>query len=542
MRLSQYYQTIKHLKLIQIFYRIKRKIFKSDYKIYQNTIVRRKLRENFIDPIRKKPSLLKDREFIFLNKIGNINKIGWNAHGMDQLWRYNLHYFDDLNSSNAEDRYSWHKKLIKDWISFSSSNETVGVDSYPISLRVVNWIKWNLRCNENEKVIDNSLFNQGLHLEKNLEFHILGNHLFSNAKALIFLGCYFDGEVPDRWLKKGLEIIYAQLEEQILQDGANFELSPMYHSIFIEDILDILNILKTFREDEFKKLSNFAEDKVYKMIDWLYHMKFSNSLSLFNDTADGIAANFNKICHYASELGFKNSDKIYHEPFYLKHLKDSGYIAVYLDNMKIILDVANLGPNHLMAHSHADTLSFELESKKEKFFVNSGTSTYELSERRLFERSTKAHNCIHLNNKNSSDVWSSFRVGKRAKPKNLSIEKNENFFKVSCSHDGYSSIFNNLTPKRVWIFGKNKISIRDTLKGKYKTAVSRFILNSFVKISKEDDTNFILRSPNQKLKFKVIKGKANIVNWKHSHKMGELIENKCIEVSFVNDECHIEII
>ena len=85
MRLSQYYQTIKHLKLIQIFYRIKRKIFKSDYKIYQNTIVRRKLRENFIDPIRKKPSLLKDREFIFLNKIGNINKIGWNAHGMDQL-------------------------------------------------------------------------------------------------------------------------------------------------------------------------------------------------------------------------------------------------------------------------------------------------------------------------------------------------------------------------------------------------------------------------------------------------------------------------
>ena len=45
-------------------------------------------------------------------------------------------------------------------------------------------------------------------------------------------------------VKKGLKIINDELKEQVLNDGGHFELSPMYHAIFLEDLLDLINILQ----------------------------------------------------------------------------------------------------------------------------------------------------------------------------------------------------------------------------------------------------------------------------------------------------------
>ena len=39
---------------------------------------------------------------------------------------------------------------------------------------------------------------------------------------------------------QGLTILDKQLGEQILEDGRHFELSPMYHSIMLELVLDLL--------------------------------------------------------------------------------------------------------------------------------------------------------------------------------------------------------------------------------------------------------------------------------------------------------------
>ena len=104
----------------------------------------------------------------------------------------------------------------------------------------------------------------------------------------------------------------------------------------------------------------------------------------------------------------------------------------------MILDVGSIGPDNIPAHSHADTLSFELAFDGERVLVNSGTSTYEVSQRRTFERSTKAHNTLEINEQNSSEVWSSFRAGKRAKIFDLKIKRKADETNVSCSHDGYS--------------------------------------------------------------------------------------------------------
>ena len=40
-----------------------------------------------------------------------------------------------------------------------------------------------------------------------------------------------------------------ELPEQILADGGHFELSPMYHALVLEDLLDLVNIARRYDSD-----------------------------------------------------------------------------------------------------------------------------------------------------------------------------------------------------------------------------------------------------------------------------------------------------
>ncbi len=50
-----------------------------------------------------------------------------------------------------------------------------------------------------------SLFQQTHVLNQQLEYHLQGNHLLANAKALVFAGSCFDGDIADGWLRRGTE-------------------------------------------------------------------------------------------------------------------------------------------------------------------------------------------------------------------------------------------------------------------------------------------------------------------------------------------------
>ena len=109
------------------------------------------------------------------------------------------------------------------------------------------------------------------------------------------------------------------------------------------------------------------------------------------------------------------------------------------------------------AHAHADTLSFELTYKNQRVFVNGGTSTYEISDKRLRERSTSNHNTVVLNDCNSSDVWGSFRTGRRAKPINLNVKHFKDSITISCAHDGYTFLPGRPIHYREWYINNNKL-------------------------------------------------------------------------------------
>ena len=296
-----YFNTICHLKLKQIFFRIWYYLIKpSVNKSFKPNLRVRK--DHFILPIQKKISLINEDTFKFLNSSHSLSEFGWNGdtNVISKLWRYNQHYFDDLVAVRSYQRKAWHDKLLKRWVNENMIGEGVGWEPYPVSLRIVNWIKWQLSGNKLSNHCIQSLALQATWLSKKIEWHIQGNHLFSNAKALVFVGLFFSNKETEILLKKGLKIIDEELNEQVLNDGGNFERSPMYHAIFLEDIFDLINISKTYpniiKKSQINKWIKIADN----MLRWLNTMIHPDgNIAFFNDSAFEIAPNFKELKKYA---------------------------------------------------------------------------------------------------------------------------------------------------------------------------------------------------------------------------------------------------
>ena len=535
--ISRYFHTIRYLKFKQIFYRTWYYFVKPSINNESQVIDLRILENEFCSPIKKKISLINENTFKFLNKSQSLLEVGWNdnINTTTKLWRYNQHYFDDLNAVNSIKRKLWHDQLLKNWISNNSIGKGVGWDPYPTSIRIVNWIKWHLRGN---KLSDASLKNlvlQASWLNKRIEWHILGNHLFSNAKALVFAGLFFSSKQSEIWLKKGLKIIDDELKEQVLGDGGHFELSPMYHSIFLEDLLDLINISNAYPEVIQKSYVNEWTKVAKNMFIWLDSMTHPDGdIAFFNDTALDIAPNLDELKKYAFKLGINYIPKKLNQ---VTHLVDSGYIRFNSNNATGLLDVAAIGPNYLPGHAHADTLSFELSLFGQRLLVNSGTSEYGITKVRQYERSTEAHNTVVVNNKNSSEVWGGFRVARRAYPLDLKIEELENIVNISCAHDGYKRLDERPIHKRNWQFSKSSLVIKDFINGSFESAYAYFHFHPSVTIINDNNNSWKVKMPNGKEVNLIVKiGKSVLEEKYYSPEFGKKLSSQCLTVSLDKKE------
>ena len=78
--------------------------------------------------------------------------------------------------------------------------------------------------------------------------------------------------------------------------------------------------------------------------------------------------------------------------------------------------------------------------------------------------------------KNSSQVWSGFRVANRAKIISKSAElKPNNQITLHGAHDGYKTLFGGCIHMRKLTFRQDSIAVSDTLKGNFKQENHVFI-------------------------------------------------------------------
>lgn len=481
--LTTYWHTLRYLRPRQIYGRVLFRLSTPTVDRRPAPSVRAVLGRHFIAPARRVASMLGPERFRFLSVAHDIVAGRWDDPALPKLWRYNLHYFDDLNAESADERSAWHRALLPRWVRDNPPGEGTGWEPYPTSLRVVNWIKWTLRGNALPPDCVESLAVQVRWLSKRLERHLLGNHLFSNAKALIFAGLYFEGMEADAWLENGLRILERQIPEQILADGGHFERSTMYHALALEDMADIYNVISVSPEAIPARLRPVVTSwalLIAPMRHWLAAMSHPDGeIALFNDAAFGIAPAPVELEQYAARLGLDPPAAL---PPGLTQLSASGYIRVAFPESVAIVDVAPIGPDYLPAHAHADTLSFELSLFGQRVLVNSGTSEYGLGAERLRQRGTRAHNTVVVDGLDSSRVWGGFRVAQRARPFGLEVVHGK-LMEVRCGHDGYRRLPGRVVHTRRWQFDAGMLVVNDDIAGTYHSAEAIFHLHPSVKLA-----------------------------------------------------------
>jgi uncharacterized heparinase superfamily protein len=468
---ARYFHTVRYLRPIQIagraWFRMHRPRPQLRPADPERTAICR-----YASPIESEPTMLDAATFRFLNVTRSVATApDWQASDASALWLYNLHYFDDLNARGAELRRDWHLGLMQRWVQENLPGRGIGWDPYPVSRRIVNWVKWSSRGESLPESCRESLAVQSRWLMRRLEYHLLGNHLFANAKALVHAGLHFEGAEPSRLLRRGLMIVDREVDEQVLEDGGHFERSPMYHAAFLEDLLDLVNLLRRFGQ----RIPATWLAAIERMRRWLQVMTHPDGeIAFFNDAAFGIAPTLEQLEAYAVRLSLGQQNP---ESAPLVPLRASGYVRAMSGAASLLCDCAPLGPDYLLGHAHSDTLSFELSLRNRRILVNSGTSVYGTSTERLRQRGTAAHTTVVVDGADSSEVWSGFRVARRARARLEKTSVSGNQVTVEASHDGYCRLPGRNLHHRRWQLDERTLIVQDRISGRFTRAEAYFHLH-----------------------------------------------------------------
>ena len=417
--------------------------------------------------------------FRFLNEAAELGfPPDWVVADRPLLWRFNLHYFHYLHLLSPDEQAA----LCRSWVAANPPGKGVGWHPYPTALRIVNWS----RAGVSEPDLLASLYRQAAFLFRNLETHIGGNHLLENARALVVAGLFFEGqgEAP-RWLAKGLDLYRRETREQILPDGGHYERSPMYHALMLEGYLDVLNVLPHGHPDRVWLL-----ETAKRMGDALATMTHPDGrLALFNDATHEIALSPEALTGYLHALTG-------HTPRARVSLPDTGYFTHRDEAVSLIIDGGPVGPDHLLAHAHADIFSYELAVHGETFVVDSGVFEYPAGPMRAYVRSTEAHNTVCIDGVDQVECWGSFRVARRFAPEAVVFERSDETTLFEGTFGGYARLIGDglRHHRQVRVEpGRRRITVRDRVEGRGRHRVeSRIHLHPSVTVTPEDD-GFTLR-------------------------------------------------
>ncbi|WP_414660859.1 heparinase II/III family protein [Horticoccus sp. 23ND18S-11] len=427
------------------------------------------------DEARSTVARLAERRFVFLGQEVSFGAgIDWHAKGVSQLWRYHLHYFNPVRAllmvaaeGPAAQGHAIFRDLARSWIAGNRALVGDGWHPYTLSLRIVNWLQvagtWREALDAEPAFRDElhgSLYAQARLLFRQLEFDVRGNHLLENLRALLWAGVAFEGAEARGWFETALTHLREETTEQILADGGHFERTPGYHAVVLENYLEIALLL----ERNAGGCPDWARDTVRRQACFLRDLIGPDGrVPLFKDTAYDATPDpaelLNRVALWLDDRSLKPAAPPGVEtclwfgpeawsrvaswaPYVLPAggtaLAASGYYLMRSETgERVTVDVGQPCPDYLPAHAHADTLSYTYHVRGRPVVVDAGVFEYAAGAWRDFFRSTRAHNTVEIAGENSSEVWSSFRVGRRARPTVKQWLSEPDQVILFAAHDGY---------------------------------------------------------------------------------------------------------
>ncbi len=313
-------------------------------------------------------------------------------------------------------------------------------------------------------------------------------------------------------MQKADRLLLRELEAQYLSDGAHYELSPTYQLVLLWRQLDLLSLVSEKPAPASAPLFPVLRGSIARQLGWCNAFVSSHSgrYPHFNDSAPGIAPSLPAVFDYAGSL------EVFPAPVVLG---DCGYRHWTTGRTDLWIDAAAIGPDHIPGHAHADNLSFELHLDGVPTIVDPAISTYEKNARRHWERSTAAHNTVTVADRDSSETWGGFRVGRRAR---TTIVGEVAGLSLIARHDGYPG-----GHQRIFTLDGNLLTITDCVTGP-ATARFHFDYRSDPILESEELSCGALRM--------TWNGKhARLTHYEQAVSWNELRPARCLEIGFIND-------
>ncbi|NIM98700.1 MAG: hypothetical protein GTO24_11665, partial [candidate division Zixibacteria bacterium] len=363
-------------------------------------------------------------------------KVPWELSRFQHLTTLGQAFLITKNTKYSDE----YRNEIIDW----TENNPVGFGvnwktTMEVAIRASNWLvameyfsKTNPFTVEFLTEFYRSVYEHGRFIRAHLEYSpfFKGNHYLSNIVGLMFIAIYcpFFKEAR-KWLDFCKREIEREMQNQVYDDGCNFEASTSYHRL----VLELFFFCETICERANIHFSSSYKSKLRKMFDFsLYCIKPNGMIPQIGDNDSGRFIVFGKrpildqtyLLNWAAirykESRFKRPEYGFDEesfwifgwegascwnglpcaenPLGSRAFPHAGWFVLRDTHDYCFISCGPNGQNGKGGHAHNDKLSFELMLNGRDVIVDPGTYVYtSYPEERNKFRATAHHNTIKFN-------------------------------------------------------------------------------------------------------------------------------------------------
>jgi len=367
-----------------------------------------------LDAVQARAKQLASGRFVYLNRAADyIGGVRWKDESASKLWLYQLHYLSAVSDLVRAGRADDARRVLASWRSaFENRWDDVAWHPYPTSLRLANLCVAATTVGGFDKLGDGVASLVAVHaafLLSHLEHDVRGNHLFENARALLWASRCLRGGVADECGKTARAVLAAEIPEQVLADGGHFELSPMYHCIVMRGLCEIRALLG----DGDPLVKEHVAPALRRMGEFLAGILCpDDDIPLLGDSARGFGPPPMKLLALVGAKRKKTSG--------VRAFPDTGLHVLANERIWAILDAGPVCPPYLPAHGQADSLTVEVWIDGTRVVCDPGVFGYDGAPRK-WSKTTRSHSAPSIDDRDSSEVYDSFRVGGRAEIQSVGV-------------------------------------------------------------------------------------------------------------------------
>ena len=520
---------------VQIYFNLKNYI----NRIYQNSnLYDKKISKTYNNTFNYKPSPHLLSSIVKYQK----KKYKIEDFSLESIWTNNINLkdYEKLNnffwffSLDLKSSKKAVQSLIVNWINNNNKYNNKSWDFDLTSKRVISWLSnHELTYDDDDKEFkikfDSSIQKQTNHLLNEIKNSKVFENKMIGCSAIILTGLAYQNNKI--YLDNGLSFLRKIIKTSIDNNGfpksRNIKQLIYYLKYFIL-------IREWFKESQ-NTIPEFIDETIYYL--------GINYASIWQNIKHDILFNGNYI---SNNDEFDQYLKRFNYTFKNENKETAGYAI--LKNKKIILAM-DIGPSPIGPQSNdyqSGALSFEIISSGKKLISNSGYFSNKQNKLNKLSKSTALQSTLVIEDYSSCSFKKlkslGYLVDQGLKIMNKNIVFEDNYWKISASHDGYLKKFGSIHnreiefyPEQTKFIGTDKI-VRKNKDKNIKFDI-RFHLDPDSKVMKtQDNKSILIELENEGWKFSCDKFNINIDNGLYFGNKNSYKENHNIFISGITHE------